>query len=71
MAEGFEGNGLPFYRCMLCGTVVSIWDVKKGGCQKCGHVKIQPTKLSSFEKISQIIKHPNLWAWKIEKEWNE
>lgn len=56
-------EGLSFYRCMLCHHVVSFWDVKKGGCQKCKNRRIRPTDLSIFEKIVQIFKHPRIWAW--------
>ena len=56
-------EGLSFYRCMLCGSVVSFWDIKRGGCQKCGGVRIRPSGLSLWEKITQIFKHPKIWAW--------
>lgn len=61
----FEGTGLPFYRCLLCGEVVSLWDIKAGaGCPKCGNRKITPTTLGLWEKVVQVFKHPKLWTWK-------
>lgn len=60
--QAFEG--LQFYRCTLCGTVVSRWDIKKHqGCPKCGNTKIKTTDLGLFEKAVQILKHPALWRW--------
>jgi len=65
MNEGHTGEGVGFYRCVLCTTVVSPWDIKeKGRCPKCGQVRIRPTNLSLIEKLVQIIKHPKLWEWK-------
>ena len=54
---------MRFYRCMLCSGVVTEWDIKKGGCPKCSGKRIQPTNLTPFEKIVQIIKHPKIWEW--------
>jgi NAD-dependent SIR2 family protein deacetylase len=63
--EGFEGKGLPFYRCILCGTVVNVWDIKGGeGCPKCKNRRIKPTNLSFWEMVMQIFKHPAIWKWK-------
>ena len=59
----FEGSGLGFYRCFVCRSVVSRWDIKKGGCQHCSSNKVIPTSLTLWEKIVQIIKHPKLWTW--------
>ena len=57
--------GVPFYRCTLCGCVVSVWDIKESkGCPKCASPRIKPSNLSLFEKIVQIIKHPKIWEWK-------
>jgi DNA-directed RNA polymerase subunit RPC12/RpoP len=57
-------EGMAFYRCVLCGNVVSIWDIKEHhGCSKCKNNKIRPTELSLLEKILQIIKHPTIWNW--------
>lgn len=57
-------EGLIFYRCDLCGGVVSEWDAQDGGCcPKCAGTKIRITKLSLWEKITQILKHPKLWKW--------
>lgn len=54
-------EGTQFYRCTLCTTVVSPWDVKSGaGCQKCGCLRIKPTNLSWWESVMQIIRHPSL-----------
>lgn len=55
-----EGTGVPFWRCFLCGKVVSPWDIDKGGCQHCGSSKISPTNLSLLEGIVQIIRRPSL-----------
>jgi hypothetical protein len=61
--EKFEG--LPFFRCVLCGEVVSVWDVKSGkGCGKCGGRKIKSTNLTPLEMVRQLIKHPKIWEWK-------
>jgi len=58
-------DGLQFYRCILCGSVVSPWDVKKHhGCGKCGNARIRPSELSAWEKIVQICRHPAVWKWK-------
>lgn len=64
--EGFEEDkGLPFYRCVLCGTVVSVWDIKKHqGCPKCKNTRIRPSDLSVWEKITQVCRHPAIWRWK-------
>jgi rubrerythrin len=57
--------GVPFYRCIMCGTVVSIWDIHEShGCPKCACPRIRPSNLSLWEKIVQIIKHPKIWQWK-------
>jgi DNA-directed RNA polymerase subunit RPC12/RpoP len=57
-------EGLIFYRCALCGDVVSPWDIKESGCcRKCGHRKIRPTNLSMREKVVQIWRHPKIWRW--------
>lgn len=63
--EGFEeGRGLPFYRCVLCGHVVSIWDIKEiQGCPKCKNTRIRPSELAWWEKIIQLFKHPCFWKW--------
>ena len=58
------GDGLLFYRCCLCGGVVSKWDIKEHkGCPKCAHPRIRPSNLSIWEKIVQIAKHPKVWSW--------
>lgn len=55
---------MMFYRCLLCATVVSKWDIKEHhGCPKCAGAKIGPTNLSFFEKLAQLIKHPLFWKW--------
>lgn len=60
-----ENEGLKFYRCMLCSSIVSHWDIQEvNGCRKCGNVRIRPSDLSFWEKIYQIIKHPRIWQWK-------
>lgn len=57
-------EGLQFYRCILCGCVVSPWNVRAGeGCPKCAGSRITPTNLSFLEKIVQIVKHPKVWSW--------
>jgi DNA-directed RNA polymerase subunit RPC12/RpoP len=57
-------EGLLFYRCVLCGTVVSQWDIDKHhGCANCGNVRVRPTDLSLWEKVVQIVKHPAVWKW--------
>ncbi len=55
---------ITFYRCLLCTTVVSKWDIEKGdGCSKCGGRRMSPTNLSLLEKLVQILKHPKVWDW--------
>lgn len=61
--DPFEGSGIGFYRCNLCGTVNGSWDVHKhGGCIKCGHKRISTTNLSFLEKITQVAKHPLIFT---------
>lgn len=57
--------GLPFYRCTLCQSVVSAWDIYQPpyGCPKCGAARVSPTNLSFMEKIVQLVKHPAWWKW--------
>lgn len=55
-----EGRGLPWYRCILCGAPVSIFDVEQGGCHKCGHGKLRPSNLSLWEKVKEIIRNPRI-----------
>ncbi len=54
-----------FYRCVLCGSVVSWWDIYEGehACPNCGQRRISPTNLSLWEKIVQVFKHPAVWRW--------
>ena len=56
-------EGLEFYRCKLAGHVVSVWDIRKGGCQRCGCRQIVPADLTWYEKLIQVIKHPKVWEW--------
>lgn len=57
-------EGLAFYRCILCRTVVSPWDIRDiHKCPKCAGVKVSPTELTWREKIVQIVKHPRIWRW--------
>jgi hypothetical protein len=58
-------QGLPFYRCVLCSGVVSLWDIYVGphACPKCGSVRVKPSNLSWVETIVQIWKHPKIWTW--------
>lgn len=58
-------KGLQFYRCVLCGTPVSVWNIKDGtGCPKCGNRRIKSTNLTIKEMIREIIRHPKVWEWK-------
>lgn len=53
-----------FYRCTLCGGIVSEWDVEEeGACKKCSCARIKPSNLSLWEKIIQVCKHPRVWDW--------
>jgi len=62
--EAFEGEGVGFYRCMVCATVNSPWELKKlGSCRKCGATKVKATNLSFWEKVVQIVRRPMLWKW--------
>ena len=55
---------IKFFRCTLCTTVLSVWDIKKKkGCPKCGSNRIVQTNLGTKEKIIQLIKHPLFWKW--------
>ena len=57
-------EGMSFYRCNLCGHVVSQWDIKKSkGCPKCANPRVKPSNLSKWEMFVQIIKHPMIWLW--------
>ena len=57
-------KGMLFYRCLMCGMVVSKWDIKKyRGCSKCAGKKISPTNLSFTERVRQLLKHPRFWKW--------
>jgi DNA-directed RNA polymerase subunit RPC12/RpoP len=57
-------EGLAFYRCMLCRSVVSKWDIHKHqGCPNCGHARIMPCNLTLAQKVIQFIKHPQFWKW--------
>jgi len=59
------GDGIMFFRCLLCGSVVSAWDIREhAGCRKCGGARIRPTNLTVWEKIVQIVRHPRVWKWK-------
>ncbi len=59
-----SSSGALFYRCCLCGGVVSKWDISETkGCPKCAHRKLRPSNLSLSEKIVQIFKHPKVWGW--------
>lgn len=58
-----SAEGVQFYRCTTCNGVVTKWDITRGGCQKCGGVRISPTNLTAFEKIKIILKHPAVWKW--------
>ena len=55
---------IRFFRCTLCTTVLSVWDIKnKFSCPKCGNNRIAQTNLGLKEKIIQLIKHPLFWRW--------
>jgi hypothetical protein len=58
------GEGVLFYRCTLCGGVVSPWDIHEHGkCRKCGNTKVFATNLTVIEKLVQLFKHPAIWRW--------
>ena len=66
LAEDAElsSDGMLFYRCYLCNKILNKWDIEKHkGCPKCGHGKISPTNLTTWEKIVQLVKHPAIWNW--------
>jgi len=46
-----------FYRCHLCHSVLSPWDLKQTSCPVCGGSKVSPTNLTIWEKIVQIAKN--------------
>jgi hypothetical protein len=60
-----SGKGLPFYRCVLCRGVISMWDIHTPPhqCPKCGNARMSPTNLTWWEAFVQIIKHPKVWTW--------
>ena len=60
-----SNKGLPFYRCILCGKVVSMWDINfpPHACPNCGNARIRPSNLSWWETLVQIWKHPKVWTW--------
>jgi DNA-directed RNA polymerase subunit RPC12/RpoP len=55
--------GSPFYRCTMCRSVVSVWDIEQGGCGHCGSKRVLLANLSLWEKLVQIFKHPKVWQW--------
>lgn len=62
-------EGKAFYRCALCTTVISDWDIRSGGgCPKCASGKMSPTNLSTWEMLVQVCKHPAIWAWPEDQE---
>lgn len=57
-------GGTLFYRCLLCTSVVSPWDIREHhGCRKCAGTKLKPSNLSFWEKLVQLVKHPMVWKW--------
>lgn len=57
-------EGVLFYRCCLCRSVVSRWDIHEHkACANCGHARLMPSSLTLWEKIVQIVKHPKVWKW--------
>lgn len=56
-------EGTAFYRCVLCNTVVSPWDINAGGCTNCASKKITPANLTLWEKLVQVVRHPKVWIW--------
>lgn len=62
--EHFEGTGMEFYRCTLCGHANAPWELVKGeGCKKCGGKYIKPTSLSIWEKARFLLRYPLIWKW--------
>ena len=58
-------EGMPFYRCVACGAVVSLWDITEShGCPKCACNRIRPSNLSLWEMLVQFFKHPKVWRWR-------
>ena len=71
----FQGEGVTFYRCVLCRRIVSKWDIAKNSqleppsaCSACGGRKISPCNLTWVEMLVQVIKHPALWRWNEEQQ---
>lgn len=59
-----DDRGLLFYRCTLCRSVVSQWDIEEhAGCPKCRNPRVSPSELTVWEKIVQVVKHPAVWRW--------
>jgi len=59
-----SAEGVSFYRCTLCQTVISPWDIQRThGCPKCGGTKMRASNLSLREKLVQVFKHPQVWRW--------
>ena len=64
MTDEESTEGLLFYRCYLCRSIISKWDIDKHyKCPKCGHSKISPSNLTLWEKAIQVWKHPAVWRW--------
>jgi len=56
-----EGEGMAYFRCMLCGRPVSTKQIhEQGECSHCGGKRMQPTSLTFIEKVIEVIKHPSL-----------
>lgn len=59
-----DWDGMPFFRCTMCGKVINLWDLAEGkGCTKCGNSHCRPTNLGIIEMIVQMWKHPRIWEW--------
>lgn len=62
--ETEASDGTMFYRCLLCTSVISPWDIReRHGCPKCAGTKMRPSNLSLWEKLVQLAKHPAIWKW--------
>ena len=63
--EHFEGEGVGFYRCVICSTVIPPWTLREEGCcPHCGGHRVKPTNLGLWEKVVQVAKRPAVWRWR-------
>jgi DNA-directed RNA polymerase subunit RPC12/RpoP len=61
MDNWHEGEGAAYFRCVLCGRPSAETTLQEHGeCGYCGGKRMQPTDLTFFEKVIEIIRHPSI-----------